>query len=191
MAIVPSYALDLLPSVAGKGRRIVAISADDQHLYFTIDDRQLMTRKLVGNFPDYERVLPHDHAIRVIVPRLAARQVVDRAKLFADERSHAIKLQLEAGKLTIVASTVDQGDFSESLPVEYTGEPRAIGFDANYLLDFLSMDLGEQVQISTGSLGQNEDGTPKKESGSWLLKPADPVADAMDYRYVLMPMRIS
>ena len=103
--------------------------------------------------------------------------------MFADERSHAIKLHLEAGKLTVTSSTVDHGDFVESLAVEYRGDHRDIGFDADYLTDFLSVDFGDLVAISAG--------VTVKSEGSWLLKPADPVADAMDYRYVLMPLRIN
>jgi DNA polymerase III sliding clamp (beta) subunit (PCNA family) len=73
--------------------------------------------------------------------------------------------------------------------VAYAGDPRHIGFNADYLLDFLAMEIGDDVEISTGRIELKEDGTPKSE-GPWLLKPHDPVADKMDYRYVLMPMRI-
>ena len=37
------------------------MAGDDNHLFFQIGDRLLITRKLTGNFPDYERVLPKDH----------------------------------------------------------------------------------------------------------------------------------
>ena len=190
-ALIPAMALDLLPVFAGKARRIIALSMDEDYLFFTVDDRQLLARKLQGNFPDYERVLPKNHTETVLVPRLATRQVVERAKLFADERSHAIKLHLEAGKLTVTSSTVDHGDFVESLAVEYRGDHRDIGFDADYLTDFLSVDFGDLVAISAGKPEFQEDGVTVKSEGSWLLRPADPVADAMDYRYVLMPLRIN
>ena len=188
-ALIPSKALDLIPVIAGKGKKIVAVSLDDDHVYFTIDNRQLIARKLKGNFPDYVRVLPKDHPISVIIPRLAARQVVERAKLFANERSRCIELRLETGKLTVHANATESGEFSEPIAASYTGDPREIGFNADYLSDFLAIDFGEQVEITAGKLEFKEDGTPKSE-GSWLLKPADHVADKMDYRYVLMPMKV-
>ena len=38
------------------------IAGDDNHLFFQLADRLLITRKLTGNFPDYDRVLPKEHA---------------------------------------------------------------------------------------------------------------------------------
>src|ERR1051326_3566586 len=39
------------------------IAGDDNHLFFQVGHRLLITRKLTGNFPDYERVLPKDHQL--------------------------------------------------------------------------------------------------------------------------------
>ncbi len=39
---------------------IVQFSGDENHLFFKLGDRLLLSRKLTGNFPDYERVLPKD-----------------------------------------------------------------------------------------------------------------------------------
>jgi DNA polymerase-3 subunit beta len=36
-------------------------SGDDNHLFFEVGQRLLITRKLTGNFPDFERALPKDH----------------------------------------------------------------------------------------------------------------------------------
>ena len=41
--------------------RKVRFAGDDNHLFFEFGPRLLITRKLTGNFPDYERVLPQDN----------------------------------------------------------------------------------------------------------------------------------
>ncbi len=43
--------------------RKVLFAGDDNHLFFQVGHRLLITRKLTGNFPDYERVLPKDHPL--------------------------------------------------------------------------------------------------------------------------------
>ena len=48
----------------GRRRRRCArcsFAGDDNHLFFEFGPRLLITRKLTGNFPDYERVLPQDN----------------------------------------------------------------------------------------------------------------------------------
>jgi hypothetical protein len=45
---------------------MVQFSGDDNHLFFKLGERLLLSRKLTGNFPDFERVLPKDHPHAVV-----------------------------------------------------------------------------------------------------------------------------
>jgi len=40
---------------------IVQFSGDENHLFFKLCERLLLSRKLTGIFPDFERVLPPSH----------------------------------------------------------------------------------------------------------------------------------
>ena len=62
-ALVPRKAMAEIAKLAGEGDpdRTCRLSGDDNHLFFEFGDRLLITRKLTGNFPDYERVLPKDN----------------------------------------------------------------------------------------------------------------------------------
>ena len=53
----------------------------------------LITRKLTGNFPDYERVLPKDHTLIAKLQKDEIRAAIERVAQFADERSRAIRVQ--------------------------------------------------------------------------------------------------
>ena len=67
---------------------------------------------------------------------------------FADERSRAIRVQFSAGEIRIFASSLETGESEESVPAEYTGPELEIGFNAQYLLDFLRAVPQEQVLFS-------------------------------------------
>src|ERR1700732_3226714 len=64
-ALIPKKAMTELTKLAddagtdGKA----GFAGDDNHLFFQVGHRLLITRKLTGNFPDYERVLPKDHSV--------------------------------------------------------------------------------------------------------------------------------
>src|SRR5271157_4175523 len=70
-ALIPKKALvELIKLAEEAGPDAKAIFAgDDNHLFFQVGNRLLMTRKLTGNFPDYERVLPKDHTLTAKLQR--------------------------------------------------------------------------------------------------------------------------
>src|SRR5580658_3521459 len=90
-------------------------SGDDNHLFFEFGPRLLITRKLTGNFPDYDRVLPQDNSNIATVSKDEAKAAIERVAQFADERSRAIKVRFSEGELLISAASLETGDSEESV----------------------------------------------------------------------------
>src|SRR5205085_792666 len=59
-------------------------SGDDNHLFFQLGDRLLISRKLTGNFPDFERVLPKEQPNSVALKRDELRASIERVAQFSD-----------------------------------------------------------------------------------------------------------
>jgi len=153
-------------------------AGDDNHLFFQVGHRLLITRKLTGNFPDYERVLPKDHQLTAKLQKDEIRSAIERVAQFADERSRAIRVQFAAGEVRVFSSSVEMGESEESVSSEYDGPDLEIGFNAQYLLDFLRAIPQTQVSFEL-----------KDQKSAGEMRPAgDSVTD--QYRYVVMPMRI-
>ncbi len=179
-ALVPKKAMGELVKLAeGADADAKAILAgDDNHLYFQLGERLLITRKLTGNFPDYERVLPKDHSIVATLQKDEIRAAIERVAQFADERSRAIRVQFTKGEVRIFSSSVEMGESEESVPGEYSGPDLEIGFNAQYLLDFLRAIPQDHVAFEL-----------KDQKSAGELRPAgENITD--QYRYVVMPMRI-
>jgi DNA polymerase-3 subunit beta len=154
-------------------------SGDDNHLFFQMGDRLLLSRKLTGNFPDFERVLPKDHPHFVLLDREELRKSIERVSQFSDERSRAVRLRVQEGELHIHSSLSETGESEDSLPADYDGSPVEIGFNATYLLDFLRAVTEEKVAFHF-----------KDPHSAGELRPAGEAAEKYKYRYVVMPMRI-
>jgi DNA polymerase-3 subunit beta len=75
------------------------------------------------------------------------------------------------------SSVSDTGESEESIPVEYKGPSVEIGFNAQYLVDFLRAVSTEEVSFHF-----------KDPHSAGELRPGGEKADS--YRYVIMPMRI-
>lgn len=155
----------------------VQLAGDENHLFFRLSDRLLISRKLTGNFPDFERVLPKEHSHYVTVHKDDFRAAIERVSQFADERSRAIRMQVGPGEARVYSSLSDTGESEESLPVTYDGAEVEIGFNAQYLLDFLRAVSDDDVRFYFKDAHSAGELRPGPESG-------------YTYRYVVMPMRI-
>jgi DNA polymerase-3 subunit beta len=178
-ALLPKRAMSEILKLAQETEpgATLRFAGDENHLFFQFGDRLLISRKLTGNFPDFERVLPKEHANHITIKRDELRAAIERVSQFADERSRAIRLQVAPGEIRVYSSLSETGESEESLPVAYDGAEVEIGFNAQYLVDFCRAVPEEDVRFYF------KDGHCAGE-----LRPG---ADATyTYRYVVMPMRI-
>ncbi len=178
-ALLPRKAMMELQKLAGDSdpAAVVRFSGDENHLFFELGERLLLSRKLTGNFPDYERVLPKDQPHSVTINRDEFRGSIERVAQFSDERSRAIRVHVGPGEMKIHSSVSDTGDSEESIPVTYEGPPVEIGFNAQYLLDFFRAVGTDEVRFLF-----------KDAHSAGELRAGGEGAD--HYRYVIMPMRI-
>jgi DNA polymerase-3 subunit beta len=179
-ALVPKKAmaeiLKLADESGPEGKAVLA--GDENHLFFQVGERLLITRKLTGNFPDYERVLPKDNTHQAKLNRDEIRAAIERVAQFADERSRAIRIAFTSGEVKVFSSSVETGESEESVPSEYQGPDLEIGFNAQYLLDFLRAISQSEVAFQL-----------KDQKSAGEMRPCGN-GTADQYRYIVMPMRI-
>jgi len=157
----------------------VEFARDDSHLFFTVGERLLIARLLSGQFPNYEAVMPRENNLVVVLDRDAAAAAIRRVAIQADPRSHAIRLKLDKERLEISASSSEFGEAKEEVvpPKAYTGEPLEIGFNADYLLDFLAAAAEGPISFEF-----------KDDQSASQMRPL--AEEELKYRYIIMPMRL-
>ncbi|HJN44356.1 MAG: DNA polymerase III subunit beta [Vicinamibacterales bacterium] len=155
----------------------VVYERGENHLFFDIGGRQLVSRVLDAQFPAYENAIPKSNDKRIEFERDRLTSAVKRVALLSSERSRAVKLQIDAGKVEITSSSPEIGEASEVISVEYDGEALAICLNAQYLLDFLAVADSESVALDL-----------KDEMSQAVLSPLS--TGGCDYTYVIMPIRI-
>jgi len=176
-AILPKKTLGELSRLLMEGEGDIAYERGENHLFFHVGDRLLISRMIDGQFPAYERVIPKGNDKRIEFERDRLTNAVKRVALLSNERSRAVKIQIDKGKVDITSSSPDLGEAKETLTVDYTGAPMQICFNAQYVLDFLSAVSTDLVSLEL-----------KDEVSQALMKPVG--AEDYDYIYVIMPMRV-
>ena len=177
--LVPKKAMNEVQRLAAESGDDAAVefAQDESHLFFQFGGRLLTCRKLTGQFPNYEAVLPRDVNKTVTIERNELQDALRRVSQLADQRSHAVKFVLAKEGLEISASSPEYGEAKEAIEKDYKGEPISIGFNAQYLLDFLAAAPDGPISFEL-----------KDEQSAGQLRPlAD---ESSRYRYVVMPMRI-
>jgi len=176
--LVPKKAMDELKSLLDStDAEEIEFAKDESTLFFRVGQRLLTSRQLTGQFPNFEAVLPKDNNKSITVHGEELAAAISRVAQFADERSRAVKMRLEKGELKLSASSTETGESEDSLEIDYNGGVIQIGFNAQYLLDFLKATGNGDVKLEF-----------KDSQSAGQMRPAE--GEEYKYRYIVMPMRI-
>jgi DNA polymerase-3 subunit beta len=176
-ALIPRKTLQELTKLTTSFEGEISLGSDENHIYFEVGPRLLISRRLSGQFPNYEMVMPKGNDKSIKFDSAQLNQAIRRVALMADDRSHAVRFHLAPKQLQISSQNAEEGDASEVVATEYEGEETEIGFNAQYLQDFLNV------------IGEGEVNFEFKDGNSQAqLRPAE--NGDYEYKYVVMPMRI-
>ena len=175
--ILPKKTLGELGRLLTEGDGDIRYERGENHLFFEVGGRLLISRMIDGQFPAYERVIPKGNDKHIEFERDRLTSAVRRVALLSNERSRAVKFQVEKNKADVMSSSPDVGEAHETLPIDYSGSSMQICFNAQYVLDFLSAVSSDVVSLDL-----------KDEVSQAVMKPVG--AEGYDYTYVIMPMRV-
>ncbi len=173
--IVPRKTVLELRKLVEEGDDEVQIELGETKIRCAVGEAALTSKLIDGTFPDYERVIPvnNDKTLEIACKEFA--EAVDRVSTISTERSRAVKLAIEQGRLTVSATSPENGTAVEEIEARYQANPIEIGFNSRYLLDITEQIEGEYAQFQLFDAG----------SPTIVRDSADPSA-----LYVLMPMRV-
>ncbi len=176
-ALIPRKTLAELTKLTAGFEGDLNLGMDENHIYCEVGPRLLISRMLTGQFPNYEMVIPKNIDKSVEFDSALLNQAVRRVALMSDERSHSIRFHLGANQLVISAQNAEEGEASETLQAEYAGEDVDIGFNAQYLQEFMNVNSAGKVAF------EFKDGNSQAQ-----LRPLDD--GEFEYKYIVMPMRL-
>ncbi len=173
--IIPRKTIGELRKLLENGVEKVDVSLSATKIRFRCGDATLTSKLIDGTFPDYERVIPQGNNKIMEVDGKAFAAAVDRVSVISSEKSRGIKFVLSQGRLTLSASSAEQGTATEELEVTYAADPMESGFNSRYLLDMMAQIEGDVVQFVLA----------ESTAPALVRDPGDVGA-----LYVIMPMRV-
>jgi DNA polymerase-3 subunit beta len=153
----------------------VRIGAGDNFFMAEGEDIILIARLIDADFPDYRQVTPEVTKATLTLDRSEFLKALKRVSILSSEKTRSVKFIISKGGMTLISVSPEVGEAKETVPLDYSGDPIELGFNARYLMDVLEVITGEKVQI-----GLIDELSPA------VLKPeGDEV-----YLSVIMPMRV-
>lgn len=144
--IVPHRALaELQRMLPAEGE--IKFSFMENQVEVRTDDRELVSRLIDGNYPDYQQIIPKSPISTIIVNRKALIDSVRMASFFARDSSNHVKLHMADKTLKIEAVSAQLGQSQSSLAIDLTGEELTVAFNAKFLLDSLNVMHGETIAM--------------------------------------------
>ncbi len=155
----------------------IKFDLDESNLFFNVKNRTLISRIIEGKFPNYNAVIPKDNHNTLVFPREEITDAIRRVSLLSTERSKGIKLKLEKNKVELFSSNPELGEARDQVETEYDGDKFEIGFNSQYILDFLTTIQSDNVRFDM-----------KDSNSAVLMTPEED--DEIEYKYILMPMKL-
>jgi DNA polymerase-3 subunit beta len=182
--LVPARALAELQRVSpapgvtgadGEGTE-VGVAPGRSDITFTTGKVQISTRLLDGTYPDYRQLIPEHYPNRLHVGRESLLAALRRVRLLVRDNTTPVRLSMRQSGVDLTVVSQEVGDASETVDGDFTGEDLVIAFNPSYLIDGVDAVLDDEVFIETDSPG----------------RPATVrAAGRDDFRYLLMPVRVS
>lgn len=130
---------------------------------------------VMGQFPEYEKVIPERHDDPVVLRRAGFLETLRRVSLLSQDQMHTVKLELSDGVLKVTSQSPELGEAYEEIPVDTKLPEMRVGFNARYLIDVLAVMDAEEVRFQISD-----------ELSPGVLRPAEDES----FTAVVMPVRI-
>ena len=182
-ALVPARTMaDTAKSMGGADAVSIAIAQGGEGLIgFEGDRRRTTTRLLDGEFPKYRTLLPSESQSVAIVETAALIEALKRVALVA-ERNTPVRLAFDGSEVLLRAGAGEDAQATEAVESSLAGDPIEIAFNPQYLLDGLGAVDSPRTRFSF---------TVATKPAVLSAAGSDGTAPGEDYRYLLMPVRLT
>lgn len=183
--LVPARALGEIQRLVGGGGEegdegtSLVFRHSELDAVFEAGDVRLTTRLLRGPFPDYQRLFPPSYPAALTTDREELAAALRRVRLMARDSKDSttpvrVTFSTDGAELTVL--TAESGRAVERVDGSFSGDELVVGFNPSYLLDGVEALRSSRVVLQ-------------------VIDPFKPATiqgeDDPDYRYLLMPQRVS
>ena len=124
----------------------------EDYVLIKSNNQKLSTRLIREKFPDYENVIPQEHAQTTTVNKQDLQNTVKRVSLMSNKSTKQVVLKLTQNKVIVTAEDHDTGGSAiDEVHCSHSGNECTIGFNGTLLLEILRHQKTEKIKLLTTS----------------------------------------
>lgn len=179
--LVPARALaelQRLPAPAGEEAKsfTVGVATGAHEITFRQGPVRISTRLLDGSYPDYRLLIPDQYPNQLHLGKETLLAALRRVRLLVRDNTTPVRLAMRQGGVDLSVMSQEVGEATETVDGDFSGEDLMIAFNPAYLIEGAEAVMEDEVLIETADATK-----PATVRG----------AERSDYRYLLMPVRVS
>ncbi|MFA6007282.1 MAG: DNA polymerase III subunit beta [Candidatus Shapirobacteria bacterium] len=146
--LIPAKSLQEIVKLARASKKIkIGLTTDSHQIVFVLDDLELVSRLIDGEYPDYHRIVPEAGATKVYLNRDEFSQAIKESSVFARQSANVVKLSLKTNSIELSANAPQIGQNKVTVDAKIEGEPLEIAFNYKFISDFLAICNGDEVVL--------------------------------------------
>ena len=174
--MVPARTLAEVVKLAKSSKTVkLGPSPDEHQLVFVLEDLELVSRLVQGDFPPFQKIIPEETATKVYLDRTELTQAIKIVSVFARESANVVKFSLKTNSIELSANAPQLGQNKVDVDARIEGAPLDIAFNFKFISDFLNICTGDEVLIELN----------EPLSSAIFRDQADP-----EFTHIIMPVRI-
>lgn len=177
--IIPKNVLSELIRI-GSGEKVeFSYKKSENQVIFGVNNIVLSSRVIEGEFPDFERIIPKEGKIRIVLDKEEFLRSVKVASVFARDAANVVKLAVSSDSLEILSESQQTGSQKTGLDAKIEGnlskDTFTIAFNFRFLEDFLGAVKSGEIHMEF-----SEPNAP-----AVFLDPKD-----TNFLHIIMPVRL-
>ncbi len=152
--IVPARTVAELGRIIGIGHdemsvpKAITIVVTENQIQFTTGAVELVSRLVMGQYPDYRQIVPTQFKTEALLPREEFMKAVKAASLFSKPGLYDVRLEFGPGRpLAIHAADAGTGEYHTEIEGAVTGSENHVVVNYKYLLDGLGAMNDDEVNF--------------------------------------------
>ena len=180
--LIPARALNELARIAQDGEGILSLITPPGRgqVIFHLENAELVSQLIDGNFPDYKVILPRNFKTQTIVSTAAFLKACKQAEIIARNGNNVVRLNLQKyddrpGEIEVSSQTEETGSNENKIDANVEGPSIVVALNVRYLREVL-----EVVKTPNLVLQTNDNKSPVQIQS---------VGDE-NFQHVIMPMHL-
>ncbi len=182
--IIPGHAINEMARILpDRDDLICKFYLSRKHAIINCENLIFFTRTIDSDYINYNRLIPKDNNISVVVGRERILSGLERANIIAEEKIQGsgrsyVKISVEQNYLVISSSSVN-GKLIDEMSCVQDGDDIEIGFNCRFLINSIKASEGECIKIKLKSPTQAITIEPEVED------------EEFNYFYMILPVRMT